>query len=150
MSDHQWQTVNCEGADWQTSRFCLVKHGSVDSNDSDEDILVENSRQPHSIQTVNCEGADWQTSRFRLVKHGSVDSNDSDEDILVENSRQPHSIQAQDKFGPSEKIGEVFGGLYVQQSTAEEQPQLAQQDQYQLIDRMRSKHNLKVCKDCKR
>ncbi len=37
----------------------------------------------------------------------------SDEDSLVENSRQPHPMQADDKFDPTEKIGEVFGGLYV-------------------------------------
>ncbi len=38
------------------------------------------------------------------------DPDSSGEDSIVENSRQ---MQAQDKVGPPDKIGEVFGGLYV-------------------------------------
>ncbi len=52
--------------------------------------------------------------RTAVSLHGSSQVDSSDEDSLVENSRQPYnSIQGGDNFGSPEKIGEVFGGLYV-------------------------------------
>ncbi len=37
----------------------------------------------------------------------------SGDDSLIENSRQPNPMQGSDGVGPPEKIGEVFGSLYV-------------------------------------
>lgn len=40
-------------------------------------------------------------------------SSDEDSCSLVENSRQPYPMQAFNKCDPPDKIGEVFGGLYI-------------------------------------
>ncbi len=75
---------------------------------------AELAREKHFLFTGS---PDIVINRQRTVvssssSHVEVDSN-SDEDSLVENSRQPYPMQASDKFGPADKIGEVFGGLYI-------------------------------------